>query len=319
VIIIGGGIAGLVATFELARQGHEPLILEATYRVGGRVKTIRDFAPGLYAEARAMRIPRVHDLTLAYCELFGLELRPFVMGNPKTLVHINGQRMTVEEADAHPDRLPFDLADHEKGNVAYYLPDEIDLRMLAPDRPDISLQVFYPDQATVGGSASLDKAVGSILSLGVQCRLSPAREELLRSKVAALLGGTSDLRLGPPPWEDGTVDLLLLDSQSGETLASAVKDDRMVRGVVGSRRPSLSDGLLSGIFHARLDRRGTALVAAAINGEVGSLAGVLYDLKFSALRPTVDLRMSANLDRCAEVFRAAIHQVPGDGDEIRFR
>ena len=29
-----------------------------------------------------MRIPRVHDLTLAYCELFGLELRPFVMGNP---------------------------------------------------------------------------------------------------------------------------------------------------------------------------------------------------------------------------------------------
>ena len=198
------------------------------------------------------------------------------------------------------------FADHEKGNVAYYLPDEIDLRMLAPDRPDISLQIFYPDQATVGGSASLDKAVGSILSLGVQCRLSPTREELLRSKVASLLGGTSDLRLGPPPWEDGSVDLLLLDSQSGETLASAVKDDRMVRGVVGSRRPSLSDGLLSGIFHARLDRRGTALVAAAINGEVGSLAGVLYDLKFSALRPTVDLRMSANLDRCAEVFRAGV-------------
>ena len=26
-----------------------------------------------------MRIPRVHDLTLSYCELFGLELRPLVM------------------------------------------------------------------------------------------------------------------------------------------------------------------------------------------------------------------------------------------------
>ena len=26
-----------------------------------------------------MRIPRVHDLTLEYCELFGLELRPFMM------------------------------------------------------------------------------------------------------------------------------------------------------------------------------------------------------------------------------------------------
>ncbi|MEA2676201.1 MAG: monoamine oxidase [Chloroflexota bacterium] len=117
VVIIGGGIAGLVAAFELVRQGHEPIVLEAQNHVGGRVRTIRDFAPGLYAEAGAMRIPRVHDLTLAYCDLFGLKLRPFVMGNPKTLVYINGQRMTVEEADANPDRLPFDLADNEKGKT----------------------------------------------------------------------------------------------------------------------------------------------------------------------------------------------------------
>jgi monoamine oxidase len=117
VIIIGGGVAGLVAAFELKRQGHDPLVLEAQNRVGGRVRTIRDFAPGLYAEAGAMRIPRVHDLTLAYCDLFGLELRPFVMGNPNTLVYINGQRMTVAEADESPEKLPFDLADHEKGKT----------------------------------------------------------------------------------------------------------------------------------------------------------------------------------------------------------
>ena len=83
VVIIGGGVAGLVAAFELSRQGHEPIVLEAQHRVGGRVHTLRDFAPGLYAEAGAMRIPRVHDLTLSYCELFGLRLRPFVMGNPQ--------------------------------------------------------------------------------------------------------------------------------------------------------------------------------------------------------------------------------------------
>jgi monoamine oxidase len=117
VIVMGGGIAGLVAAFELARQGHEPVILEAQNRVGGRVHTLRDFAPGLYAEAGAMRIPRVHDLTLAYCELFGLELRPFVMGNPKTLVYLDGQRMTNEEADREPGRLPFELGEHEQGRT----------------------------------------------------------------------------------------------------------------------------------------------------------------------------------------------------------
>jgi monoamine oxidase len=115
VIVLGAGIAGLVAAFELKRQGHEPLILEAQHRVGGRVKTIRDFAPGLYGEAGAMRIPRVHDLTLAYCGLFGLELRPFVMGNPRTLVCVAGGRCTVEEVDAHPELLPFELAVHEQG------------------------------------------------------------------------------------------------------------------------------------------------------------------------------------------------------------
>jgi monoamine oxidase len=115
VIIIGAGMAGLVAGYELARAGHDPLILEAQNRVGGRVYTLRRFAPGLYAEAGAMRIPRVHDLTLGYCERFGLELRPFLMGNPKGLVHVGGQRLTAEQAGLAPDDLGFAVADHERG------------------------------------------------------------------------------------------------------------------------------------------------------------------------------------------------------------
>jgi monoamine oxidase len=117
VIIIGAGMAGLVAAFELARQGHEPIVLEAQNRVGGRVYTLRAFAPGLYGEAGAMRIPAVHDLTLRYCELFGLDLRPFVMGNPRGLVHVGGQRMTAEEAGLEPERLPFALVDTERGRT----------------------------------------------------------------------------------------------------------------------------------------------------------------------------------------------------------
>ena len=68
--------------------------------------TLRSFAPGLYAEAGAMRIPRAHDLTLAYCEEFGLPLRPFVMGNPNGLVHVGGRRMTVAEANADSSTPP---------------------------------------------------------------------------------------------------------------------------------------------------------------------------------------------------------------------
>jgi monoamine oxidase len=44
VIVIGGGIAGLVAAFELVRQGHEPLCCEGA-APRRRPRTIRrDFA-----------------------------------------------------------------------------------------------------------------------------------------------------------------------------------------------------------------------------------------------------------------------------------
>ena len=118
VVVVGAGLAGLAAGFELKRQGHDVIILEAQNRVGGRIHTIRSFAPGLYAEAGGMRIPRVHDLTLRYCQLFALPMRPFVMGNPKGLVHVGGVRMTAEEANAEPSRLGFELAETERGRTS---------------------------------------------------------------------------------------------------------------------------------------------------------------------------------------------------------
>ena len=77
------------------------------------------FAPGLYAEAGGMRIPRAHDLTLAYCELFGLPMRPFVMGNPKGLVHIGGAADDQGGGGRATRRgCRSQLAEHERGRNA---------------------------------------------------------------------------------------------------------------------------------------------------------------------------------------------------------
>ncbi len=141
VVVIGAGLAGLVAAFELKREGHQVTVLEAQNRVGGRIYTLRaPFAAGLYAEAGGMRIPRAHDLTLRYCELFDLPLRPFVMSNPKALVHVGGERMTREEVDREPDRLPYQLESHERGRTADQLWESAigDLRALVEQDPDVA-------------------------------------------------------------------------------------------------------------------------------------------------------------------------------------
>ena len=116
VIIVGAGMAGLVAGYELLRAGHNPVILEAQNHVGGRVHTLREpFAPGLYAEAGAMRIPRAHELTMAYVDKFALNVSDFTMGNRNAYFYINGCKWRVKDTDVDPDCLGFDIAEHERG------------------------------------------------------------------------------------------------------------------------------------------------------------------------------------------------------------
>jgi len=96
VLILGAGMAGLVAGYELSKLGHDVTILEARTRPGGRVHTLREpFADGLYAEAGAARIPENHDLTIKYVKEFALPLEPFYPGKLNALRFDRGQREEV--------------------------------------------------------------------------------------------------------------------------------------------------------------------------------------------------------------------------------
>jgi monoamine oxidase len=89
VAILGAGVAGLSAAYELGKAGYECLVLEARDRVGGRNWSIRrgaqlemndgtrqvcEFDPGMYWNAGPARIPSHHQAVISYCQELGVAL-----------------------------------------------------------------------------------------------------------------------------------------------------------------------------------------------------------------------------------------------------
>lgn len=105
IVVLGAGLAGLCAAYELRKRGHRVLILEAQTRPGGRVLTVRDGASqGQWIEMGATRIPDSHALTLQYVQHFKLPLREFRTEAPSLYV-LRGKSFVHRDGDPWPDWL----------------------------------------------------------------------------------------------------------------------------------------------------------------------------------------------------------------------
>jgi monoamine oxidase len=99
VVVLGAGIAGLVAAYELQRAGYRVSLLEARNRVGGRAWTIRGsdrviqmdrpdqraaFSAGQYFNAGPARLPSWHHAILGYAKRLNVPLETFVNSHHAT-------------------------------------------------------------------------------------------------------------------------------------------------------------------------------------------------------------------------------------------
>lgn len=72
IVVIGAGLAGLCAAYELAGLGYDVTVCEARDRVGGRVHSLDNFVEGKIAEGGGELIGANHPLWHSYKHRFGL-------------------------------------------------------------------------------------------------------------------------------------------------------------------------------------------------------------------------------------------------------
>lgn len=241
VVVIGAGLSGLAAAFELASAGIDVQVVEARRRVGGRVLSFRDFVPGKVVEGGAELIGSNHLTWQAYAKRFGLTMLD-VTEDPalEAPVVIDGQRVTGAQAEA---------LFHEM-DAAFATMNADARRVADADRPWLAVDAVALDVRTVGdwlqGLACSDvcrKAIDAMLTA----------DSGVRTEWQSYLGHLAMVKGGGVEayWTDSEIYRCRGGNQQlAEKLADAIGRDRITLGmpathVATSRsgaRVTLADG-----------------------------------------------------------------------------
>ncbi len=101
IIIVGGGIAGLVAAIELERRGRSVLLLEREAELGGRVRT--RLVDGFRIDRGFQVLFTAYPMLASYLDLAALDLRPF---QAAARIALPTGTSVVGDALRHPALLP---------------------------------------------------------------------------------------------------------------------------------------------------------------------------------------------------------------------
>lgn len=101
VVVVGAGFAGLACAHELQAAGYDVTVIEATNRVGGRVRSSGEFVANRNIEIGAELIGSNHPTWMAFKDSFGLEMLDLSENEEwEQPVLLAGKRLSRDDAKA---------------------------------------------------------------------------------------------------------------------------------------------------------------------------------------------------------------------------
>jgi hypothetical protein len=205
--------------------------------------------------------------------------------------------LTVEGVTVYPD--------HANQNMFWWLAAPVALA----DRSDgadgtmkaFTFLKFKPAAVSAGVKG------GGFAMFTLALKLPPGLEGKIRSQIANAFPTATDPVLAPVAYDSGTVECIALNLQgSGGTQETPQPPGTFVavEQILGSRTPSLF-GDNTAAFSLTLTQEGATLLEQAFVEGTAPI-GAVYNLKFTALRPALDAKLTADMKRMYDSFSVGL-------------
>nr|XP_003217939.2 PREDICTED: L-amino-acid oxidase isoform X2 [Anolis carolinensis] len=113
IVVVGAGISGLTAAKLLKDAGHRVVILEASHRAGGRIRTHRE--DDWYVDMGPMQLPKSHRIVREYVSKFNLRLNHHAQMDENAWYFIRNSRHRVGDVHKNPGIFGYEVNPNEQG------------------------------------------------------------------------------------------------------------------------------------------------------------------------------------------------------------
>lgn len=192
--------------------------------------------------------------------------------------------------------------DHADPNTFWYLPGPVDLARREADNRVAFSCLKYKAAAPGGGEKG-----GGFLMFESTLKLPDRLEQRILARVQGEPGVTGQARLAAAPFEEGSVQCIALDVQgSGGTTAAAPPPGAFnaVELILGAAIPSM-DAANKAAFSLTLSAKGATILEQAFQDGLTPI-GVVYNMKYLAMRPSIDVEITADFERIFNHFSASL-------------